>query len=254
MKRGPTPYAALLLAASLGGCASIFPKAASKSYYDLKYAPEGVRCAESYPSPVEVWSFGAAAPYDRTDMVVVDGRQVSFSNDHQWVDRPGALVADALMRDLGGGDLFPLVVSPRDPAGAPLQLTGTLYRFAWDKEGGSARARLEADVVLRSTGDGARILLHRRYDVDSPPQASTDDASAFARAMSGAVARLSDLVRRDLCAATAEVDRGAGGESLRPRSGTAPRAGRVGSGPPAPAGSEGSGRQTSRDRSPSGAP
>ncbi len=208
MKLGAAP---VVVAVALAGCSSILPKAPAKMYYDLEYDPRPVDCAHSYAAPVEVWSFPAAGPYDRSDMVVTDGREVSFARGHQWVDRPGELVAQRLRRDLGAGRLFPLAVSPRDPEGASLQLTGDLYRFALEKDGGSARARLEADVVLRATGHGARVLMHERYDVRSDPVTRADDASVFARAMSGVMARFSTLVRRDLCAAI---------EASSPRAGT----------------------------------
>ncbi len=192
-------------------CASVLPKAPPQTFYDLAYAPEPVDCPNSYPSPVEVWNFSAAAPYDRPEMVVADGREVSFSRGHQWVDRPGVLVAQRLTRDLASGRLFPLAVSARDPEGAPLELTGTLYRFAWEREGGSPRAVLQADVVLRRTGSHPEVVLHQRYDASSDPETAADDAAAFARAMSGVVARLSMRVRHDLCAAAAGATRAGSG-------------------------------------------
>jgi ABC-type uncharacterized transport system auxiliary subunit len=192
--------------AVLAGC-SILPKAPPQAYYDLKYDAEPVRCAASYSSPVEVWEFTAVAPYDRSDMVVTDGREVSVSPGHHWVDRSGALVAGKLLRDLNGGHLFPLAVSARDPQGAPLALTGNVYKFAWEKDGASARASFEADVILRSGATPAEILLHKRYAVRSEPISATDDASAFARAMSGAVGRFSALLRRDLCDALSSTAR-----------------------------------------------
>ena len=203
------PPGRIALLAALAGC-SILPKAPAQSYYDLKYDPEPVRCARSYPSPVEVWELSAVSPYDRSDMVVSEGREVSLSRGHQWVDRSGALIAARLLRDLNGGRLFPLAVSPRDPHGAPLELTGTVYRFAWEKEGGSARARLDADVILRRTSEPPQVLLHKRYDVTSEPVASTDDASVFASAMSGVVGRFSVLLRHDLCDALSATPAGVG--------------------------------------------
>jgi ABC-type uncharacterized transport system auxiliary subunit len=181
------------------GCSSILPTAPPQAYYDLAYDPAPVQCARSYSSPVEVWDFSAVAPFDRAEMVVTQGREVSFSRGHQWVDRPDVMVAGKLIRDLGAGRLFPLAVSPRDPEGAPLEITGNLYRFAWEKDGGSARARFEADVILRKSGEPAQILLHRRYQVDSDALPATTDAAVFARAMSGVVGRFSALLRRDLC-------------------------------------------------------
>jgi ABC-type uncharacterized transport system auxiliary subunit len=199
------PASSILLLAAVAGCSSILPKAPPEAFYDLMYEAERVDCHAGYGEPVEVWNFTAAGPYDRTDMVVTSGREVSLSRGHQWVDRPGVLVAQKLIRDLSGGRLFTVAVSPRDPAGAPLQLTGNLYRFAWMKDGGSAHASFEADVILRRTGAPAQVLLHNRYDLNSEPVSTTDDASAFARAMSGVVARFSALLRRDLCAAGRSV-------------------------------------------------
>jgi ABC-type uncharacterized transport system auxiliary subunit len=196
----------VFLIGAVAGCSSILPKAPPEAFYDLTYDPQPVDCSASYGAPVEVWNFTAAGPYDRTDMVVTQGSEVSFSRGHQWVDRPGVLVAEKLIRDLSGGHLFPLAVSPRDPEGAPLELTGNLFRFAWAKDGGSARASFEADVILRKTGEPAQVILHKRYDVSSEPVTSTDDASAFARSMSEAVARFSAQLRHDLCVALPRAD------------------------------------------------
>jgi ABC-type uncharacterized transport system auxiliary subunit len=188
------------LALAAAACSVSLPKAPAQSYYDLEYSPEPVACARRWPSPVEVWQLAADAPYDRPDMVVLESKdQVAPSRGHQWVDRPGSLVAARLTRDLNGGGPFPLAVSPGDPQGAPLALTGNLYRFAWDESGGSARAIFEADLVLRRTGDRPEVLFHRRYRLGSPPVAATADASAFARAMSGVVSSFSTQIRRDLC-------------------------------------------------------
>jgi ABC-type uncharacterized transport system auxiliary subunit len=184
---------ALLIA--VAGC-SIVPKAPPQAYYDLEYETEQVPCDRSYSSPVEVWEFTAAAPYDRPDMVVTQGREVMPSPGHHWVDRAGALVASKLIRDFNSGNLFPLAVSPRAAHGSPLELTGNVYQFAWVKEGNSARARFEVDVVLRKPGE---ILLHKRYDLKSDPMSASDDAALFARAMSGVVRRFSTSLRRDLC-------------------------------------------------------
>ncbi len=188
----------ILSFAGLLGC-SILPKAPPHTFYDLEYQSAPVQCARTYSSPLEMWEFSAAPPYDRAEMVVTQGREVSVSQEHVWVDRSGALVSARLLKDLNAGHLFPLAVPARDAQGAALQLTGYLYRFAWEREGGSARASLQAEVVLRSTEDPARILLHKRYEVTSDPVASVDDAAAFARAMSGVVSRFSFLLRQDLC-------------------------------------------------------
>lgn len=195
--------AASLSILMIAGCSSILPKAPPQSFYDLRYDREPERCARPATSGIEVWEFTADAPYDGPDMVVTAGREVARSEGHQWVGRPGEMVAAALMRDLNQGGPFTVALSPRDPEGAPFELTGNLSRFAWAKDGAQAHAELEADVVLRRTGDGARVLLHKRYAVRSQPYATTDEAKVFARAMSEVMARFSSLVRQDLCSAVA---------------------------------------------------
>jgi ABC-type uncharacterized transport system auxiliary subunit len=195
----PRAFSAGVVAAA--AACSVLPKAPPPVDFDLSYQTAAVACAASYPSGVEVWDFTAAAPFDRTNMVVTQGREVRPSPAHRWVDRPGPMVAATLRRDLAAGHLFPLVVSPRDPQPAPLQLTGDVYRFAWERDGGSARASFEADLVLQEKG---RVLLHKRYDLSSDPVPSADDSSAFARAMSAVIGRFSVELRQDLCAAQGE--------------------------------------------------
>jgi ABC-type uncharacterized transport system auxiliary subunit len=191
----------IAVASVISGCSAMLPRAPAQTYYDLRYDATSVACGGAFAAPVEVWNFTAAGPYDRTDMVVSDGRRLSFSRSHEWVARPGVLVAESLRHDLNAAHLFPLAVSPRDARAGALELTGNLYRFVWEREGGSAQAHLEADVVLRTADDPPRLLLRNRYDFFSEPVAATDDSAQFARAMSGAVAKLSIVVRRDLCAA-----------------------------------------------------
>jgi hypothetical protein len=58
------------------------PKAPPEAFYDLMYEAQPVDCGGSYGVPVEVWNFTAAGPYDRTDMVVTQGSEVSLSRGH----------------------------------------------------------------------------------------------------------------------------------------------------------------------------
>jgi ABC-type uncharacterized transport system auxiliary subunit len=189
--------AAAAVAAALAAC-SVLPKSPDKESFDLRYRTEPVACRESFSSPLELPDFVAEAPFDRTEMVVTQGREVRPSRGHLWVDRPGAMVAATLRRDLDATNLFPSVLSPRDAQVSSLELSGHVYRFAWDRNGQSAHAVFEADVEFQRND---RLLLHKRYDLSSDPVAATDDAAAFARAMSSVVGRFSVALRQDLCAA-----------------------------------------------------
>jgi ABC-type uncharacterized transport system auxiliary subunit len=111
---------------SLGGCSSlIFPSSSPPVYYQLDAAPTAVNCPNPFHKSIRLWKFGAASPYDRREMVVVqNGREVSISSAFQWVASPAAMLGNVLYRDLSMGGLFPQVVTANDPVNVPFDMTG----------------------------------------------------------------------------------------------------------------------------------
>jgi ABC-type uncharacterized transport system auxiliary subunit len=192
----------LLCLALLGpaGCISFhLPSAKAPIYYQLDYQPPAVHCAQSFKQGVRVWRFISSSPYGRTEMAVVKpGGQVSFSSNFQWVASPGTLVADSLVRDLAGSRLFPQAVGANDPANVPLELSGHIFVFAWDRSGGASRAELQVAVSLVNT-ETSKVLMRREYAFKSHPMAE-DTSAAFARAMSGLMGEFSRKFQADLCA------------------------------------------------------
>jgi ABC-type uncharacterized transport system auxiliary subunit len=192
----------LLLLWSAGCISFHLPSAAPPVYYQLEYPPPAVRCTHSFQQGMRVWKFNASSPYGRTEMAVVKpGGQVSFSNNFQWVASPGTLVADSLVRDLAASRLFPQTVGANDPATVPLELSGRVFVFAWDRSGGASRADFQVEVSLVNT-DSSKVLLRREYHFKSEPMAE-DTSASFAQAMSGLVAEFSRKIQEDLCASLA---------------------------------------------------
>jgi ABC-type uncharacterized transport system auxiliary subunit len=189
-----------LLPALLAGCASlIFPSAKAPVYYQLDYLSPAVRCSRTFSQGVRVWKFNNSSPYDRTEMVVLnpDG-QVQFSSGFQWVDQPGTLVAENLQRDLTGSSLFPQVVSPNNPAVVPLELTGNVFAYAWERGGLASWAVLSVEVSLINTRSPRKVIFRREYKLKNGPFMDNSSA-AFARAMSGLMGEFSEKLQRDLC-------------------------------------------------------
>jgi ABC-type uncharacterized transport system auxiliary subunit len=184
----------------LTGCSSLLlPKSPPPVYFRLEYKSVGVECAKSFTRGLRVWDFITSSPFDQSDMVVIDhGQQVSFSGSFQWITSPGTMVAESLLRDLNEGSLFPQVVSGDSPIDVPLALTGHVFTFAWMRQGSTARAMLQVEVSLSSTGATSRLIFRRTYELKSAPF-TEDTAATFARAMSGIVSQFSQQLQRNLC-------------------------------------------------------
>lgn len=186
----------------VAGCSSIFPRAAPPIYYQLKYQSPVVRCRQAFTKGLRVWQFTSSSPYRRTEMVVVKPEgKVSFSSAFQWVANPGTMVAESLQHDLTSSRLFPQVVSANDPAAAPLELSGRVFVFAWDRAGTVSRAALQVEVSLIDTEEPRQVVFRREYDLSSQPFAE-NSSSAFARAMSGLMREFSARLQQDLCRTT----------------------------------------------------
>ena len=191
---------AVLTLIPVGGCSSLLlPKSPPPVYYELKYKTVQVQCDKSFSSGLRVWDFTTSSPFDQTDMVVIDHEQkVSFSGSFQWIASPGTMVAESLLRDLDESSLFPQVISGDSPMDVALALTGHVFTFAWVKQGPTVRAELQVEVSLISTGNTARLIFRRTYELKSEPF-TENTAAAFARAMSGVVSEFSQKLQRDLC-------------------------------------------------------
>jgi ABC-type uncharacterized transport system auxiliary subunit len=185
---------------SAGGCGGILPEPGpAPVFYRLAYDPPPVDCPCSFDQRVRVREFSAASPYDQMEMTVLrPGGEVSFSGTYQWVAPPGRMVAESLGRDLSAGDLFPAVSMEADPSFPPLELTGRIYTFAWERNDGKERAVLTVGVSLTDTVGDSGILFNRIYRFRSPPHPD-GKAPLFAAAMSELVGDLSVRLRQDLC-------------------------------------------------------
>jgi ABC-type uncharacterized transport system auxiliary subunit len=190
-----------LLALSLTGCSSlIFPSSSPPVYYLLHYKPAALQCTHPFSKGVRIWEFGTASPYDHREMVVVsNGREISFSRDFQWAAPPGKMISDIMFRDLSGSALFPRVLTANDPGQVPLDMTGRILVFAWERDGETSRAVLDLEVSVTEWGAVNGIVFHKNYSLESAPVSGEGSSEDFERAMSTLVAEASGRIRQDLC-------------------------------------------------------
>jgi ABC-type uncharacterized transport system auxiliary subunit len=188
-----------LWAAGCGG--KLLPKSKPPVYYQLDYQATPIHCQQAFQKGVRVWRFTDSSTYQRTEMVVIQPQgKVAYSSAFQWVARPGTLVADNLQRDLAMGRLFPQVISGNDPVTVPLELTGHVFVFAWERAGALSRAALQVEVSLIDTDKPRHVVFRRQYDLRSQPLGE-DSSAAFARGMSALMSQFSERLRQDLCRA-----------------------------------------------------
>jgi ABC-type uncharacterized transport system auxiliary subunit len=186
-----------LWAAGCGG--KLFPKSKPPVYYQLDYQAAPAHCQHAFQKGLRVWRFADSSTYQRTEMVVLQPQgNVTFSSAFQWVARPGVMVADNLQRDLTVSRLFPQVVSGTDPVTVPLELTGRVFVFAWERGGGVSRAALQVEVSLIDTDKPRHVVFRQQYDLRSQPLGE-DSSSAFARGMSALMKQFSERFQQDLC-------------------------------------------------------
>jgi hypothetical protein len=91
-------------------------------------------------------------------------------------------------------------VSPGNPTVVPLELTGHVFVYAWERSGLASWAALSVEVSLINTRTPRKVMFRREYSLKSGPFVE-DTSAAFARAMSALVSEFSEKLQRDLCAA-----------------------------------------------------
>ncbi len=182
-----------------GGCSSMLIKSTpAPAVYQLEYAPVRSSCEHIFKDGVRIWAFTASSPYDSEDMVVVKSSgEVVSSDTFRWVASPGKMVAQALMRDLSEGKMFPQTLMGNDPNTAPLQLTGRIFDFSLREGEGSSVAVLKVEVTLTNSMEN-RVLFKKNYNLESKPF-ERNSSARFAYAMSELVRDLSQKLSSDLC-------------------------------------------------------
>lgn len=189
-----------LTGALLSGCSSLlFKSTPAPVYYQLEYEPVSVDCPKGFQKGVQIWGFGASSPYNQPDMVVIEkGQKVNYSGSYQWVASPGTLVANSLQRDLTEGPLFTQVVGSNSPLTPPLELTGHIFTFAWERTESGYRAHLYVETSLVDTSGRRKVILRKGYRFTSKPY-QNDSPDNFAEAMSSVMQEFSKSFQEDLC-------------------------------------------------------
>ncbi len=150
--------------------------------------------------PLRVWPLNGAAPYDRTDLVVLrDPNVVELSSRHRWIATPGEMSAQAIMEAVSRSGIFSVVDRPGSPGFLPqLHLGGHIRTFAFHQREGSGEAVLDVRIFLWRETSPKRLVFEKDYRVSESVSDGTSP-QRFTEAMNRAVARWLTALVRDLC-------------------------------------------------------
>jgi ABC-type uncharacterized transport system auxiliary subunit len=198
--RSLKPLLLLCLALSVLGCAGVIrPQVSQPELHRLQPVDQARSCRHAFDRSLRIWDFSTAEPFNRNRMAVLNpnGTMV-FSREHQWVDLPGVMIAQALQRDLSRSGLFTTVVRGMPEVDAAYELSGRLLAFGCQRGRGGDRAAFRVQVSLHQQDKPEEPIFHRTYSYRSPP-AATLSASDFVDAMNGQAARFFSQLHKDLC-------------------------------------------------------
>lgn len=184
----------LLLLAACGGSPVLVHR------YLLEYPPPAVRVPATLPATLTVEPFGVAQAFNTTAMLYQPAPNQSDSyRYHRWRANPGALVTDALIRDLREARLFQAVLRPESAGDSRFRLEGGVEEILEVDTPGSWQAALTLSVTLldvKSPDLTTRVVFQKTFKTTQPLPARTP--AGLAQGMSLALQRLSGEIIQEV--------------------------------------------------------
>lgn len=185
----------LLVGGLAAGCFRLSQPSPDIREYRLDYPPPTVAGAR-LPVTLRIAPFGVAAVYDRQGIVYSDGPYSGGTYYYaRWSTSPSAMITDMLARDFVESHLYSAVQRGPSPVPNDYQLGGEIEEVAERTEasGCTARLRLRA-LLVRVRAAAAPVVSQTSYAAEEP--CACNDPRALARAMSQAMARVSEQLQQ----------------------------------------------------------
>lgn len=190
---------AVLVVVLLGSAACVRLRIPAPEVHDyrLDYPPPAVT-GTPLAAVLRVLPLGVAAIYDREPIVY---REDAYSTGtyftSRWSANPGSMVADLLARDFAYSQLYRAVQQGPSTVPADYQLGGDIDEIEERSVAGGCAAHLAVRCTLVPLrGATNPIALQTTYAEDEA--CACNDPRALAAAMSGALARVSARLQRDV--------------------------------------------------------
>ncbi len=193
IRRTAAVLAACLASACLGS-----PEPENVVFYDLDTRP-APWVGDRSPARVVVREFAASQSLDRDGIRYLrSDHEGGYWVNHRWSAPVAALVREAAVRDLEVSGLFAAVLHADGGGVADLAVGAEVLRFQERDRADGWYAEVELSVEALRVRDGA-VLYHRRLAAEERCDSAT--VRDVVVALSRALGRLFEEVRRDLAAA-----------------------------------------------------
>lgn len=197
MKRKGLFIPALIL--FMAGCMGGQPPVRTQ-YYMLDYNPPGIKETVRLNESLKVERFSVAQFYNSNSMMFRTG---SISLDKfpydRWGANPGYMVADYLVRDFRGTNLFRSIFSYQDTDVVSFLLEGSVTEFLAVEQKDGRRAMLTIYVTLldlNQTNSAKKVIFQKSYSHAAPCRENS--AEGLAVGLSESLERLSRQIISDV--------------------------------------------------------
>jgi len=190
---------ALPVAAALATACLTLKEPVGVHYYLIKPKPVEARSEKQFPFALGVRPFSAPIRYQDEIFYRVSDVEVGYYDYHRWVEPPSDMITGTFADALQAAGLFRRVENIEDAGPSDLVLEGELIGFDEVESQGGRSAYCEVSLRIHWTGKGTPLWTG---SFKTAVQVSEEGVSAFARAMSEAVAELT----RQAIASLGEAD------------------------------------------------
>jgi ABC-type uncharacterized transport system auxiliary subunit len=191
------PFMALLVCA---GCLNLKQPAVKVDYYQIEYGPLNSPASEPLDVVVGLRNFTIASTYDHDRIVYKEDtfkRQTYYY--HRWITNPGAMVKNALLKDLQDSGCYRAVTSIPGNVTWNYELQGHIHEISESDVGNDWTAVIDLEVTfikIPPKESARRILFQKNYHHSAV--CGKKEPVGVVAAMSEAVKGLSIELQQDI--------------------------------------------------------
>ncbi len=193
-------YVFISLVLFIPGCLSLKKPVIKIDYYTLEYDSPDVAFQAQLPFVVRIERFRVAPVYNSNRIVYSEQKfKRAAYNYHRWRSSPGDLVTYFLARDMHRSNLFKAVLTYDTGFLSSYVIEGIVDEFYERDEKDLCEALLSVSITLVREGEpdvSKRVLFQKKYSAKKACEQKTP--LALAKAMSSAMAKISEMIITDI--------------------------------------------------------
>jgi ABC-type uncharacterized transport system auxiliary subunit len=189
---------AIVLSFIIAGCAGSGKPQYEVESYLLSYPAPSFDKFDKLNTSIKFNRFSIAVAYNSTNMIFRnDVYSIDSFNYSRWAVNPADMIADSLLRDMRGSNLFNAVFSRYETDEGQFVISGSIEEFFLRTDKSNKTAIITVTVSLQDTREketGKRMMFQKKYVREEPlressPRGYCEAASAAMRIISGEITK-----------------------------------------------------------------